>query len=131
LNFGGKSEGDVEGAGLSGWLDWRIGLIGGACPGSMLRLCCLRRGRCTGLTANLLLVFVFPLVGGRDLVVRLLVRLPAVLAGLFLRGVQILVGLCPARLCFRSYQSLRPLEVGEPQASWPAFSLSPLLCENS
>ena len=27
--------------------------------------------------------------------------------------------------------SLRPPEVGEPQASWPAFSLSPLLCENS
>ena len=83
-------------------------LIGGAFPGSTLRLCCLRRGRCTGLTASLLLVFVFPLVGG-DLVVRLLVRLLAGPAGLFLPGGQILASLRPARLCFGSDQSLAPL----------------------
>ncbi len=109
LNFGGKNEGDVDGAGLGGWLDRRTGLIGGAFPGSTLRLCCLRRGRCTGLTGSLLLVFVFPLVGGGDLVVRLLLRLLAGLAGLFLPGGQILAGLCPAWLCFGSDQSLAAL----------------------
>jgi len=111
LNFGGKSEGDVDGAGLSGRLDQRIGLIGGAFPGSMLRLCYLRIGR-TGLTANLLLAFLFPPVGGGDLVVPLLVRLLAGLAGLSLPGGQILVSLCPARLRFRSHQSLAPLKDG-------------------
>ena len=100
LNVHGKGEGDVDGDGLSGWLDRRIGLPGSAVPVGTLRCCFLRRGPCTSLTANSLLIFLLPVSGG-DLAGHTLLRLPAGLAGLCLPGRQILPGLRRSRLRLR------------------------------